>query len=310
MRAFRGPYGLFLALCLAGSAAAGGKPDPRDLEGVWSSASITTLERPPALKALELTEAEAKAYEAQHPGSPEIARTSGVGQEDSEWWEMGGKLGRIGGRARSSWIVAPADGRLPYSPAGLAALQTAQGGLRATDNPEERLATDRCLMGAGGTSLPPMMNSSYNSQLQIVQTRTDVVIVPEMNAGPRIIPLQAQTRTPGVAWTGQSQGRWDGDVLVVETTGFHPGARWRGPGRLYTSSTARVTERFRRIGPDEILYSFEVDDPAVFTTAWRGEMPLRRSGKPIYEYACHEGNYSLPAILAGGREQERAGAQK
>jgi hypothetical protein len=289
---------------------AAGKPNPRDFEGVWSSASITFLERPPALKTLELTEAEAQAYEAQHPGSPEVARNSGVGQEDSEWWEMGGKLGRIRGRARSSWIVDPADGRLPYSTAGLAVLQKAQEAIRATDNPEARLATDRCLMGAGGSSLPPMLNSSYNSHLRIVQTRDHVVVAPEMGAGPRIIPLDGRPLEPGPAWAGQSHGHWEGDVLVVETTGFHPGARWRGPGRLYTSSAARVTERFRRTGPDEILYSFEVDDPAVFTTMWRGEMPLRRSSKPMFEFACHEGNYSLPGILGGGREQERAAAKK
>lgn len=304
---------LIVSLCLLVAAhptQAAGKSNPRDLDGVWSNAAITGLERPAALKTLELTDAEAGAYEAEHPGSPEAARASGVGQEDSEWWEMGGKLGRIGGRARSSWIVDPPDGRLPYSPAGLAALTKAMSAVRYADDPEGRPGTDRCLLGVGGSSLPPMLNANYNNLLQIVQTRDHVVLVPEMNAGPRIIPLSPDARPPGLSWAGWPQGRWDGDTLVVETTGFDPGVLWRAPNRLYTSSAARVTERFRRTGPDEILYSFEVDDPAVFTRSWRGEMPLRRSAKPMFEFACHEGNYSMRSILAGGREQERAAAKK
>lgn len=303
-----GLWALAAALALAGSAVAA--PRTPDLEGVWSNASITTLERPADLKTLELTDAEAQAYEAAHPGTPEPSRGGPVGQEDSEWWEMGGKLGRIGGRPRSAWIVAPADGRLPYSPAGLAALQRSQGSMRRADDPEARPAAERCLMGLGGASLPPMLNAAYNSHLQILQTGDHVVIVTEMNVGPRIIPLAPHAAEPGPAWSGHSRGRWEGDTLVVETTGFQAGAQWRAPARLFISSAGRVTERFRRTGRDEILYSFEVDDPATFTQVWRGEIPLRRAAQPMFEFACHEGNYSLSGILAGAREEDRAAAKK
>lgn len=295
---------LLAAVCAAAAQAA--KPDPPGLEGLWSIASITTLERPAAFKTLELTDAEALAYEREHTGVPEPARGGPVGQEDSEWWEMGGKLGRIHGRARTSWIVDPPDGRLPYSPAGLAALATRTAVVVRADDPESRPAAERCLMGVGGTTLPPMLNAGYNGLLQIVQTRDHVVVTPEMHVGPRIIPLGPTTSDPGPAWSGHSQGRWDGDTLVVETTGFHPGAQWRAPGRLFISTTGKVTERFRRMGPDAILYSFVVDDPATFKQQWRGEIPLRRTAGPMFEFACHEGNYSMPGILAGGREQDRA----
>ena len=295
---------ILMSLFAAGAAAA----QAPDLSGLWTNASITALERPPAFRTLELSETEAAAYEEAHPGTPEPTRGDAVGQDDTEWWEMGSRLGRLDGRARSSWIVEPADGRLPYSPAGLAALQTWQAKARVFDSPEARPAAERCLMGLHGSSLPPMMNTSYNNHLQIVQTREHLVIVPEMNAGPRIVHLRPAAAPAGGAWSGHSVGRWEGATLVVETTGFHPQAQWRAPGRLLISSAAKVTERFTRVGPDELRYRFEVDDPAIYSRTWRGEMPLRRAAGPMFEFACHEGNYSLPGILAGGRQVERDAA--
>lgn len=303
-RGVRGVSGLILACALALPAFAA---DPaRDLEGVWTNAWLTTLERPAALKTLEVSDAEAAAFERAHPHTPEPARGGPVGQEDTEWWELGARLGRVGGHARSSWITDPPDGRLPYSPAGLAALQAAQAAARRPDDPEARPAAERCLMGIGGTSLPPMLNAGYNNLLQIVETRDDVVIVTEMNVGPRIVPLTRRPPEPGPAWSGHSTGHWDGATLVVETRGVQPGAQWRAPGRLFISSAGKITERFRRTGPDDILYSFEVDDPAVFTQPWRGEIPLRRAAAPMFEFACHEGNYSLAGVLAGARVEDRA----
>ena len=300
------------AWCIASAAAAFTAPRNKvgqpDLEGVWSYASITTLERPAALKTLELSEEEARAYETAHPGTPEPARGGGVGQDESEWWEMGGKLGRLDGKARSSWVVEPEDGKLPYSPAGLAALAKAQAGGRNFDAPEARPAPDRCLMAVGGGSLPPMLNAGYGALLRIVQTRDYVVILTEMNVGPRIIPLTDARHDPGPAWSGHSSGRWEGDTLVVETTGFHPHAQWRGPSRLLISPTGKVTERFSRVGKDQIRYAFTVDDAATFTRTWRGEMPFKRTAEQMFEFACHEGNYSMSGILAGGREQDRAGS--
>lgn len=296
-----------LSLLAGGALAAERHPD---LEGVWSYAWITPLERPAAFSTLEPSDAEAKAFEAAHTGVPEPASGGPVGQETTEWWEMGARLGRIGGRARASWIVDPQDGKLPYSAEGLAALRARQAAGRNVDNPEGRPAPERCLMGLGGSSLPPMLNASYNSRLRIVQTPDHVVVLTEMNVGPRIIPLGDGRREPGAAWSGHSVGRWEGKTLVVETTGFHGGTQWRIPSPLFISTGAKVTERFTRTGPDDILYAYTVEDPATFTRPWRGEMPLRRSRDPMFEFACHEGNYSLPGILAGGRQQEAEAAGK
>jgi hypothetical protein len=300
-------FALAFSLLAFGASAAERHPD---LEGVWSYAWITTLERPSAFTDLELSEAQAQAFEAGHTGVPEPATGGPVGQDTSEWWDMGGKVGRIAGRARSSWIVEPANGKLPYSPAGLAALAAARAAAGRPDNPETRPAPERCLMGLGGTSLPPMQNASYNGQLRIVQTPGNVVVLTEMNVGPRIIALGDGRHEPGAAWSGRSVGRWEGATLVVETTDFHRGTEWRTPSPLYISAAGRVTERFTKVGPDEIRYAYSVDDPATFTQVWRGEMPLRRSRQPMFEFACHEGNYSLAGILGGAREQEREAAAK
>ncbi len=161
-------------------------------------------------------------------------------------------------------------------------------------------------MGLGGTTGAPLLNGPYNNHYQIVQTADHVVIVTEMNHDVRIIPLNAaRPAFEARSWSGVSVGRWEGDTLVVETRNFHAGSGWRPPMRVYLSPDARVTERFTRISASEIRYEFAVDDPAIFTRTWRGEMPIRRTAEPIYEFACHEGNYALGGVLAGGREKER-----
>ncbi|MDB5423007.1 MAG: hypothetical protein JWQ29_423 [Phenylobacterium sp.] len=302
------------ALAWAGAADAAGYRAPRtpsgqpDLQGVWSTASLTTLERLAAFDALVVGEAQARAYEAGDDGTPHL--TDPTGQNDTEWWERGATLGRLGGQARSSWLIDPADGRLPYSAAGAKALKDAQAALLTRfDGPEQRPTSERCLMGLGGTTGAPLQNSSYNNLYQLVQTPDHVVIAAEMIHDVRIIPLK-EGRPPFEArsWSGVSVGRWEGDTLVVETTGFHARSGWRTPSRLYLSPDAKVTERVTRTSPTEIRYEYAVDDPAVFTRVWRAEMPMRRSPGPIYEFACHEGNYSLSGVLAGGRQQEREAA--
>jgi hypothetical protein len=158
-----------------------------------------------------------------------------------------------------------------------------------------------------------MLNTGYNNHIQIVQTPEHVVMVTEMNHDARIIPLKPEPAPPGASWLGHSVGRWEGDTLVVETTGFHPGSAWRTPSPLYISPAARVTERFTRVSRDEIRYAFSVEDPSTYSRPWRAEMPLRGAAGPMYEFACHEGNYSLSGVLAGGRQKEReaaAGAPK
>lgn len=300
-----------VAALIVWSAAAVAAPRPaadegRDLEGLWSSASLTPLERPAGFAELVATEAEARAFEASHNGGP-LGAADPVGQTDSEWWEMGGRLTRIDGRARSSVIVEPADGRLPYSDAGRAALARSRAAMSNYDGPEVRPATERCLTGVGGASVPPLLTAGYNNHVQIVQTPAHVAIVTEMNHDARIVPLDAAPRPQTTSsWTGNSAGRWEGGTLVVRTTGFHPALGWRSPSPLFLSPAAEVTERFTRVSPGEIRYAFTVTDPAVFTRPWRGETTLRRTKGPMYEFACHEGNYSLTGVLAGARQAEAA----
>jgi hypothetical protein len=310
MIAVRLAFALVLTTAWAATATAQSVPRTRDgrpdLQGAWTNRSLTTLERRPAFKTLEIPEPEAKAFEAKADGRPPIA--DDVGQADTEWWEPGAALARIGGQARSSWIVDPPSGRLPYTEAGQKRLSAAQAADRANfDDPEARPGPERCLIGGGGVMGPPMLNGFYNSNYRIVQTPDYVVIVTEMLPNARIVPLRprAPHPEPRRLWTGDPAGRWDGDTLVVETRGLHPGGSWRMPTRLYLSSDARVTERFTRISANAIRYDFIVEDPAIYTQPWRGEMVLTPATGPMHEYACHEGNYSLSGVLAGGRREER-----
>jgi hypothetical protein len=221
-------------------------------------------------------------------------------------------LARIGGQARSSWLVEPADGRLPYTAQGAALLAAAQkADLERFEGPEARPAAERCLIGGAGVSGAPMLNGPYNSNFQIVQSPGYVVVVTEMIRAARIVPLRPTAPLPAAMrpWTGDPVGRWDGDTLVVDTRGFNPGLAWRAPARLYLSPEARVTERLTRTSASEIRYDFAVDDPAMFARPWRAEMVLRPASGPMHEYACHEGNYSMSGVLAGGRRQEREAAQ-
>jgi hypothetical protein len=309
----------FLPLALAvaffcGPAEAQGYKVPRtasgrpDLQGLWTNASLTHLERPRDLQSLVITEAAATAYEASHDGAPKIPGDD-VGQDTTEMWEQGGKLARLAGEVRTSWLTDPADGRLPYSEAGRKLLQRSMGALYTDfDGPEVRPAMERCLLGSNSTSGPPMLNAGYNNNYQFVQTKDHLVVIVEMNHDARIIPLAPALQAAAAQirpWMGRSVGRWEGDALVVETDNFNLIGSWRGSSPLYISPAARVTERFTRISADEIRYEFAVDDPAVYTQVWRGELPLRRATAPMYEVACHEGNYSMTGILAGGRHKDR-----
>ena len=279
---------------------ADGRPD---LQGAWTNGSLTHLQRPQGLKTATLSEAEATAWENGPGGRPQADE---IGQAASEWI-AGEKLSRIDGQARTSWITFPPDGRLPYSPAGRKRLQAAQAAHDNNfDNPEARPASERCLTGVASVAGPPMLNAAYNANYQIVQTPDAVVIVAEMNHDARIVHIGSVAPLPGVIrqWTGESVGHWEGDTLVIETTGFHPLASFRAPTQLYLSPDARVTERLTRVSPGAIRYAFEVDDPQMFTAVWRADMLLRPAEGPLFEFACHEGNYALPGILAGARRTE------
>jgi len=298
---------------MAGSAAAGGYRAPRtaygqpDLQGMWSNAWLTKLERPDRFKTLEASEAEAAAYER----SPPPLVTDDVGGNESEVWEVGGKLARIGGRPRTSIIVDPADGRLPYTAAGAkAAKAIVRRASTNLDGPEPRTTSEQCLVG--NTTGPPMLTELYNNNIEIVQTRDRVVFLLEWNHDARVVRLDDRRHVPPEIrpWMGDSIGWWEGETLVVETTNFNSGQRLRRAATdgYYVSPKARIVERLTRTSPTEILYQFSVEDPDIYRQTWRGEQPFVATSAPTYEFACHEGNYSMSNILASARAAERGAA--
>jgi hypothetical protein len=309
-RALRTALAGITAAVIAGSAAAGGYRAPRtaygqpDLQGLWSNAWLTKLERPERFKALEASEAEAQSYER----SPPPLVTDDVGGNESEVWEVGSRLARIGGRARTSIIVDPADGRLPYTAAGAdAAKGIIQRASKNLDGPEPRTTSEQCLVG--NTTGPPMLTEPYNNNIQIVQTRDSVVFLLEWNHEARIVRLGDRRHAPPVIrpWMGDAVGWWEGETLVVETTNFNPGQRLRRSQTdgYYVSPEARIVERFTKTSPTEILYQFSIDDPDVYRQTWRGEAPFVATSARTFEFACHEGNYSLTNVLAIARAAER-----
>jgi len=296
--------------------------DP-DLQGIWTNASITTLERAQGATSLVISPEEAARLEAQNKawlaandqptppdsGAPPVS--DDPGGYNSFWIDLGSKFGVVNGQIRTSWVVDPPNGRVPYSPEGLRDM--AASGFRQFrnfDGPEVRSLGERCIVGYGSTGGPPMLNVLYNNNYQIVQSPGYVTIVVEMNHDARVIRLGGRHLPANVRpWMGDSVGRWEGDTLVVETTNLNPGQRFTADirHRLYLAPDSKVTERFTRVSKDEILYQFSVEEPKAYTQTWRGEIPFHAAKGPMYEYACHEGNYSLSGILAGARAEEKAG---
>jgi len=290
-----------------------------DLQGLWTNTALTFLQRPPIFKSLIATDKEEAMMIAGFrkmtgdllndrvdpnlPAPPVVAEAP-----QSDYLEMDLRLARIDGQPRSSWIVEPADGRLPYSDAEKARRAVAAKEKESFNNIEDRDTQERCLTAIGSPEGPPMMNTGFNGHYQIIQTKDYVAIQVEMNHDVRIIRMDSRAHLPAAIkpWLGDSVGWWDGDTLVVETTNLNPkGHVYSLGGGFRYSERTKITERFTRTGPDQILYAFTVDDPEVFARPWRAEMPMRTAKGPIYEYACHEGNYSLPNILAGARVQEQ-----
>lgn len=291
--------------------------DP-DLQGLWTNASITTLERPSYASKLALSPEEARVMEAatndrlaadRRPTDPGVgAPRAGddVRGYNSFWLDLGAKLAVVKGEIRTSWVVDPPTGRVPYSEQGLRAMRGAAS--QSFDGPEARSLGERCIVGYGSTGGPPMLNVLYNNHYQIAQSPGYVAIVVEMNHDARIIRLGGSHPPAHIRlWMGDSIGRWEGDTLVVETTNLHPAQSFTADvrHRLYLAPDAKVTERFTRVGRDEILYQFTVEDEKAYAQTWRGEMPMRAAKGPMYEYACHEGNHSLGNILRGARYQEK-----
>ena len=315
-----------------GAAWAGGRRPapakaPADLTGVWTNAWYTKLERPAAFKALAATPAEAAAYEAPrraHGGEIIDSPQDALGQNATEFPDNGPGLARIRGELRTSWIVDPADGKVPWRPDAATARALGQPSANF-DNPEARDTEERCLTNPGAAA--PILNDHDANLVQFVQTgdaRTGgwLAIYGEKNHQVRIVRILPAGQTPqidpreqGVTdWLGTSLGHWEGATLVVETSAFRPGITLINRQLLVTGK-ARVTERFTRTptgtgaGPGEIAYTFQVTDETLYTQPIRGEMVFRPAEGAIYEYACHEGNYGLPNILAGARATEALAAK-
>lgn len=306
----RAMIGLLMAAALATDAQGASYHAPRnafgqpDLEGMWDNGWLTKLERPARYAAGEISEAEAASYEA-HP--PPVV-TDDVGGNETEMWEMGGRLARIGGRPRMGIITVPADGKLPYTEGGRTNVDSAvRNASKNFDNPENRTTSEQCL--SANSIGPPMLIGLYNNNIQIVQTRDSVVLMLEWNHEARIVRLGDRTHLPAAIrpWMGDAVGWWEGETLVIETTNFNARQEPRRSGleNYYLSPGAKVIERFTRISPTEVLYRFSVDDPAAYRQVWQGELPMVATSAKTFEFACHEGNYSLPNILAGARVGER-----
>jgi hypothetical protein len=285
-----------------------------NLEGIYSFSTITPLQRPEALAGkATLEEGEAAAFEASENTrlnrdlfDPEKGQPSagyaprsegGVLSYNEFWYERGNRLTKD---KRTSLIVDPPDGRIPFTEATRRRLAERTRLLNAGygNSHEERSLADRCLMGFN--SGPPMVPGSYNNNLQIVQAPGLVVIINEMVHNARIIPTDGRPHTTFRQWTGESRGRWEGDTLVVETINFRRETSLQG-----STADTRLVERFTRVDDDTIKYEFTVSDPNSYTKPWSAVVPFVRMTEPLFEYACHEGNYSLTNILAGQRAKEK-----
>jgi hypothetical protein len=288
----------------SGRAVSGSRAHPDTLSGRWTNATATPLERPAEFASLTVNDAEAAAF-AERSRKAFLAAPDEVGGRQSDWFELGQRPTRIGGAWRTSLIVDPPNGKLPYSGEGKQRLAERQAAnLGAFDNPEERPPPERCLAGGSGSTGAPILNPPYNANYVFVQTSEAIAILAEMNHDVRIIRLGEDSHLPPALrpWMGDSVGRWESETLVAETCNFNAGEAFKPSLPLYISPDAVVTERFTRISPGEILYAFTVDDPVAFTQPWRGEALFTATASPLYEYACHEGNYSLESILSGARQ--------
>jgi hypothetical protein len=277
-------------------------PDGRpDLQGMWLNDTVTMLERPSRFGDQQVfSEQEAIAYEQDLAGRwkdrfGDLELTT-TGELSPEWQEHGTV---VPGR-RTSLIVDPPNGQVPLRPDVRARAQALAAELDAhpADDPEVRTLYERCLLGSAG---PPMMPPAYNHTLQIVQTGDRVMILTEMIHDARIVRMNAAHLPPAIRlWLGDSIGRWDGDTLVIDTTNFTNKTRWRQSGEAL-----HIVERFTPESHDTIRYDFSVEDPSAYTQIWRGSLAITRTTAAMYEYACHEGNYSLAGILRGARSEER-----
>jgi len=310
-----------------------GKPD---LNGVWTNATATNLERSNQYgDRLILTNEEMAKMEqdtfarnarqngrtpkeiqdnwtkiAKGPDTLDECRSGSRGAAcgyNAGWTDPGDWVMRVNGEGRTSLITYPKNGRMPARVPGAergrtrivtSSEESASRG--AADNPEDRSLGERCIMSFGVSSGPIMTDQLYNNTYQFTQTKDNFVIWVEMVHDARIVKMNTKHRTDGIKpWMGDSIGWWDGDTLVVETVGFNPKQNLRGAG-----PNLKLTERFTRVAEDRLHYAFDMQDPDTWVEPWGGEYEFAAVNGSVYEYACHEGNYGLSGILSGARADD------
>jgi hypothetical protein len=279
-----------------------------DLQGVWSNASLIPLERPAALAGKEFF-TEKEMAEKEEELKPRTRASAGTeAHYDFLQYGLDPLQAKRAPSRRTSLIVDPPDGRIPpFTPeakARAAARAEARKKVGPFDGPESLGLGGRCIV-AGGEG-PPMLPEAYDSNMQFQQGPGYVVILQEQIHDARIIPLDGRPHLgPNIRqFLGDSRGHWEGNTLVVDTTNFTDRTNFRG-----SSENLHVVERFTRVAEDTILYEFTIEDPTTWTRPWRGELSMVKIKGPIFEFACHEGNYGLANTLSGARAQEKAAAE-
>ena len=326
-----------IALSIAlGSTSGRAQGDARpDLGGVWTNAALTRLTRPANVEKLIVTAAEAQLiaadtsiaglpageFEAPTESAPEAGSDDfGLRAYNDFWIDPGSALARVKGELRSSYIINPENGQIPHLDTPRGDFQRRNFGVRCAtgigdmSGPEAMPLAERCLIGFGNTAGPGMMGTLYNSTYRFVQTDDYVVIEVEMVHDARIIPIypDAQTARANLRptalqhWFGDSRGWYDNGVLIVETVNINP--QQMEQSAVPITAAGKITERFSRYSDTEIVYQFTVDDDNLYSQPWTAELSFHATDGLMYEYACHEGNYAMPGILAGARLQEREDA--
>ncbi len=283
--------------------------DP-DLQGFWTNTTTTPLQRPADLADKPVLTPEEVAKRnvdvATRQSADNAPRRGDPGNYNEFWYERG----RL--NYRTSLVTDPPDGRVPpLTPEAQQLAAAARAGHGPSDAPENRSVYERCITrGLPGAMMPGFYNHNY----QLVQTPGYVVINVEMIHDARIIPMDGRPHAGSAirGWLGDSRGHWEGNTLVVETTNFNDKAREQSVIAFSTGQNLRLVERFTRTADDAIEYEFTVNDPTVYTRPWTASIPMTKFDGPIYEYACHEGNYAMGGMLRGARldEQEAAGTRR
>jgi len=282
-----------------------------DLQGYWTNTTVTPLERPKDLadKAF-FTPEEAAEYAKRQLAVPEATGPGTYADVHYNMAQFGLEKTQntVAANIRTSLITDPPDGRIPPTTPEARqrnADRAAKNKGHEFDGPENRGLAEQCIMW--GNEGPPMMPAGYNSNLQIVQGPGYVAILQEMIHDVRMIPTDNSAHLPSNVrqWMGDSRGHWEGDTLVVDTTNFTDKTAFRG-----SSQNLHVVERFHRVDANTVLYQFTVDDPSTWAHSWSAEIPMTKVDGPVFEYACHEGNYGMANNLSGARAEEKKKAQE